>query len=187
MAEKQCRYSWSPTTLLIRFPHEVCQVRHCPLLLLQPQRIKHVPNRGYHFVSPLPPFFPKGNWPSSGTRKPPCLWDALLSPQDLVYESTAFPHQEIVGKCDAKWWPSNRCMFDSRWQTSSPQGEFWKLDWGSINSVQTRGIVKKVDFRLRLCYLQLRFFSLRFVFFTCGGGTVSRKDKIQFPDRGNRK
>ena len=40
---------------------------------------------------------------------------------------------------------------------------------------------------MRLFYLQLRSFCLRFVFFTSGGGTVSKKDQIQFPDRGNRK
>ena len=41
--------------------------------------------------------------------------------------------------------------------------------------------------RMRLFYLQLRSFYLRFVFFTYGGGTVSKKDQTQFPDRGNRK
>ena len=40
---------------------------------------------------------------------------------------------------------------------------------------------------MRLFYLQLRSFYLRFVFFTYGGGTVSKKDQTQFPDRGNRK
>ena len=39
---------------------------------------------------------------------------------------------------------------------------------------------------MRLCYLQLRSFYLRFVFFTYGGGTVSKKDQTQFPDGGNR-
>ena len=40
---------------------------------------------------------------------------------------------------------------------------------------------------MRLFYLQLRSFYLRFVFFTYGGGTVSKKDQTQFPDRENRK
>ena len=41
---------------------------------------------------------------------------------------------------------------------------------------------------MRLFYLQLRSFYLRFVFFTYGGGTVSKKDQNQFPDGGeNRK
>ena len=40
---------------------------------------------------------------------------------------------------------------------------------------------------MRLFYLQLRSFYLRFVFFTYGGGTVSKKNQTQFPDRGNRK
>ena len=54
---------------------------------------------------------------------------------------------------------------------------------------------------MRLSYLQLRSFYLRFVFFTYGGGTVGRevqihfleggsckrKDQTQFPDRENRK
>ena len=37
---------------------------------------------------------------------------------------------------------------------------------------------------MRLLYLQLRSFGLRFVFFTYGGGTVSKKDQTQFPDGG---
>ena len=42
---------------------------------------------------------------------------------------------------------------------------------------------------MRLFYLQLRSFYLWFVFFTYGGGTVSKKDQKQFPDGGggNRK
>ena len=39
-------------------------------------------------------------------------------------------------------------------------------------------------FWMHLFYLQLRSFYLRFVFFTYGGGTVSKKDQIQFPDGG---
>ena len=42
-------------------------------------------------------------------------------------------------------------------------------------------------FWMRLFYLQLRSFYLRFIFFTYSGGTVSKKDQTQFPDRGNRK
>ena len=41
--------------------------------------------------------------------------------------------------------------------------------------------------RMRLFYLQLRSFYLQFVFFTHGGGTVSKKDRTQFLDGGNRK
>ena len=41
--------------------------------------------------------------------------------------------------------------------------------------------------RMRLSYLQLRSCCLRFVFFTCGGGTVSREEQTQFLDGGNRK
>ena len=37
---------------------------------------------------------------------------------------------------------------------------------------------------MRLFYLQLMCFCLRFVFFTYGGGTVSKKDQTQFPDGG---
>ena len=37
-------------------------------------RIKHAPNRGYHFVSPSPLFLPERNLPFSSTRKPPFLW-----------------------------------------------------------------------------------------------------------------
>ena len=37
---------------------------------------------------------------------------------------------------------------------------------------------------MRLFYLQLRSFYLRFVFFTYGGGTVSKKDQTQFPGQG---
>ena len=40
---------------------------------------------------------------------------------------------------------------------------------------------------MRLFYLQLRSFCLRFVFFTYGEGTVIKKDQTQFPDGGNRK
>ena len=41
---------------------------------------------------------------------------------------------------------------------------------------------------MRLFYLQLRSFCLRFVFFTYGGGTVSKKNQIQFAEGGgNRK
>ena len=38
--------------------------------------------------------------------------------------------------------------------------------------------------RMRLFYLQLRSFCLRFVFFTYGGGTVSKIDQTQFPEGG---
>ena len=34
--------------------------------------------------------------------------------------------------------------------------------------------------------LTVEVFYLRFVFFTYGGGTVSKKDQTQFPDGGNR-
>ena len=44
-----------------------------------------------------------------------------------------------------------------------------------------------ITFGMRLFYLQLRSFCLRFVFFTYGGGTVSKKDQNQFLDGGNRK
>ena len=37
---------------------------------------------------------------------------------------------------------------------------------------------------MRLFYLQLRSFYLRFVFFAYGGGTVSKKDQTQFPTGG---
>ena len=37
---------------------------------------------------------------------------------------------------------------------------------------------------MRLFYLQLRSFYLRFVFFTCRGEPVSRKDQTQFADGG---
>ena len=62
----------------------------------------------------------------------------------------------------------------------------------SIWSVSGKG-------RLRICgwvqswakdasfLLTIEVFLLRFVFFTYGGGTVSKKDQTQFPDRGNRK
>ena len=41
-----------------------------------------------------PPFLFKGNWPFSGTGKPPpFLWEVLLLLQDLLYESTVFPHR----------------------------------------------------------------------------------------------
>ena len=43
------------------------------------------------------------------------------------------------------------------------------------------------SFRMRLFYLHLRSFYLRFVFFTYGGGTVSKKDQTQFPDGENLK
>ena len=42
-------------------------------------------------------------------------------------------------------------------------------------------------FRMRLSYLQLRSFCLRFVFLTYGGGNVSKEDHAQCPDGGNRK
>ena len=38
-------------------------------------------------------------------------WEVLLFLQDLLHKSTGFPDQEIGG---TKWWPSIRCMFDSR-------------------------------------------------------------------------
>ena len=37
---------------------------------------------------------------------------------------------------------------------------------------------------MRLFYLQLRSFYLRFVFFAYGGGTVSKKDQTQFSGQG---
>ena len=37
---------------------------------------------------------------------------------------------------------------------------------------------------MRLFYLQLRSFYLRLVFFTYGGGTVSKEDQTQFLDGG---
>ena len=47
--------------------------------------------------------------------------------------------------------------------------------------------LKAYIFWMRLFYLQLRSFCLRFVFFTYGGGTVSKKTKPNFLDKGNRK
>ena len=39
-------------------------------------------------------------------------------------------------------------------------------------------------FRMRLFYLQLRSFCLRFVYFTYSAGTVSKKTKPNFSGRG---
>ena len=41
-----------------------------------------------------------------------------------------------------------------------------------------------VSWGMRLFYLQLRSFCLRFVFFTYGRGTVSKKDQTQYPGQG---
>ena len=63
---------------------------------------KPAPNRGYHFVSPLPPFSLRGigpfQLPENAPFPPPFLWEVLLFLQDLLYESTAFPHRELGGK-----------------------------------------------------------------------------------------
>ena len=46
-----------------------------------------------------PPLFRKGNWPFSGTGKPPfSVEKVLLFLLDLLYESTVSPHQETGGK-----------------------------------------------------------------------------------------
>ena len=50
-------------------------------------------------VSPSPPFSLRGIGPFPVLENPPVpptfLWEVLLFLQDLLYESTVFPHQEI--------------------------------------------------------------------------------------------
>ena len=52
--------------------------------------------------------------------------------------------------------------------------------WGQTMSTTS-------SFRMRHFYLQLRSLDLRFIFFTYGGGTVSKKDQIQSLAGVNRK
>ena len=62
------------------------------------ERIKPAPIRGCLFCVAFAPLFLKGNWHFSGTGKPPLLppfsVGSLPIPQDLLYESTVFPHRE---------------------------------------------------------------------------------------------
>ena len=66
------------------------------------------------FYFAFAPPFARGNCLLSSTRGPPFLWELLLFLQDPMRESTLFPYQEKWARCDATWWPSNRCMLDSR-------------------------------------------------------------------------
>ena len=59
--------------------------------------------------------------------------------------------------------------------------------WWNFPRYVFQGLGDNGAFWMRLFYLQLRSFCLRFVFFTYGGGTVSKEDQTQFPDGGNRK
>ena len=61
-------------------------------------RIKHAPNCGYRFVSPLPPFSRRGICRFPVPENALFLWEILLFLQNLLYESTVFPHREIGGK-----------------------------------------------------------------------------------------
>ena len=47
------------------------------------------------------PLSPMRNWPASGTGEPPSLWEALLFVQDLLYESTVFPHRRKHNQRDS--------------------------------------------------------------------------------------
>ena len=42
--------------------------------------------------------FPKRSSPFRYRKTPHFLWEVLLFVQDLLYESTVFPHQETGGK-----------------------------------------------------------------------------------------
>ena len=61
-------------------------------------RIKHAPNRGYRFVSPLPPFSRRGICRFPVPENALFLWEVPLFLQNFLYESTVFPHREIGGK-----------------------------------------------------------------------------------------
>ena len=62
-------------------------------------RIKHAPNRGYHFVSPLPPFSLRGTGPLPVPENLPFLWEVLLLLQDHLYESIVFsPTGQLGGE-----------------------------------------------------------------------------------------
>ena len=56
-------------------------------------RIKHAPNCGYRFVSPLPPFSRRGICRFPVPENALFLWEVLLFLQNFLYESTVFPHR----------------------------------------------------------------------------------------------
>ena len=60
----------------------------CRLSLKSLGRIKHAPNRGYRFVSPLPPFSRRGICRFPVPENALFLWEVILFLQNLLYEST---------------------------------------------------------------------------------------------------
>ena len=61
-------------------------------------RIKHAPNCGYRFVSPLPPFSRRGFCRFPVPENAVFLWEVILFLQNLLYESAVFTHREFGGK-----------------------------------------------------------------------------------------
>ena len=72
------------------------------------------------FCVAFAPLFPKGNWPFSGTGKPPLLWEVLLRTYYFYRISCMNPlfssSFKSGAKRDAKWWTSMRCMVESLWE-----------------------------------------------------------------------
>ena len=77
------------------------------------ERIKHAPNRGYRFVSPLPPLSLGGSGPFPLTENPLFCGKSYYFYRISCMNPLFFSTEKLGAKRDAKWWTSIRCMFDS--------------------------------------------------------------------------
>ena len=70
-------------------------------------------------------------------KDPPFLWEVLVLLQALLYELFS-PAGNKGAKVDAKWWPSNRCMFDFGFMfdiTTLRSLEEFSKQFGGANSI----------------------------------------------------